>query len=81
MPTKDAVPKIMKRIFRPELLAEFTWTGKSQKGKKKHAFKIYDQIQETILESLIKIDKAYNIDRLQKEIKYNVLKYAYKVGK
>lgn len=82
---KQALPVVINRLFSAELLSQYTWTGKSdpkQTGnKKKFAFKTMTNILAIVLQIMQRIDESYDNEKMNRDITYNVLKYAYKFAK
>lgn len=68
--------KIVPKFFDPELLAEYTWTGKTKEGKK-----LKFEKKERIVKLLYGISKRINSNYPYSSFKWNlvnkVLKYAY----
>lgn len=80
--TKQALSTIVNRLFSPNLLGQYTWTGKtdskSTENRKKYAFKTMKEIFGLILHIMKHIDDNYSVEKLNRDITYNILKYAYK---
>lgn len=80
---KQALLLITNTLISPKLLSNFTWTGKSgtKSGPKKQAFRQLNEIISLIFDIMQRFDDKYTIEKLHKDITYNVLKYAYKFQK
>lgn len=73
--------KLLKRIvsllFERQLLAEFTWSGKSNKGTQKVPMKTHKNIVELLYGICTNIDQRYQYDTFLSHLKNKILKYAY----
>lgn len=73
--------KLLKRIvallFDRQLLAEFTWSGKSIKGTKKSAMSAQKNIVDFLYAISTNIDSSYQHKNFLDHLKNKILKYAY----
>lgn len=58
----------------------FTWTGKTKKGKRKIAFRRYKEIVNLIYAVVRRADSSYSMGTCKYDLTYRVLKYAAKPG-
>lgn len=69
--------KIVGIIFEKSFLANFTWSGKSVRGKKKIQLRIYKNIVDFMYGIANGMDKTYQHSTYLDILKNKVIKYAY----
>lgn len=70
------VKSVVLATISQELLSEFTWTGKSNKGEKK-AFNSKKAIIEMLYNVIRAYDATYTRSTCTHDLKYKIFKYAY----
>lgn len=74
---KDIIVSVAEAIIDPNILPEFTWSGKSNdKNKKKIKFAAYKEISGIIHTTCRRADSSYSVRECEKDLTYIVLKYA-----
>lgn len=74
---KDAILSITEALIHPSLLAQFTWTGKTNvKAVRKYEFSKYKSINNLIHTVCKHADENYTKKSYESDIVYFVMKYA-----
>lgn len=72
-------PKLLKKalaeIMDRDLIAQFSWTGKSLDGKK-ISFKKFENIRNLLYDAVKKIDVNYTRQLAENHLKNKILRYA-----
>lgn len=73
----EIIVSIINALINPCVIAEFTWTGKTNvKGNKKYAFEKYKGIQRLVFAVCRYADHTYSKEKLEHDFVYTVFKYA-----
>lgn len=65
-------------IFDKAFFSNYTWSGKTIKGKTKTAIQKYDEILDTLLQTVQTMDKSYTVANFLSNLKDKIIKHAYK---
>lgn len=65
-------------MFSAQLLAQFTWSGKSTKNVRKHAIKGYKFILGVVYETILAADSTYTMNQFEDDCVKKVMKFAFK---
>lgn len=71
------IHNVIDSIMTPELLSEYTWTGRAKGNKRKNKFKTYTNIQKLTFNVFLLAQSTYCFSHFLKDLKEKVLKYAY----